>query len=103
MKKVLFTLLFVLYSSFLSFYIYAKPSSASSITIQSQLTQLIQLIQQREAIMKDVAAFKYNHNLSPYDAKRERVILTHIEKQFDNHKKSAAILINTQILMDISK
>ncbi|WP_395168569.1 chorismate mutase [Piscirickettsia salmonis] len=103
MKKVLFTLLFVLYSSFLSFYIYAKPPSASSITIQSQLTQLIQLIQQREAIMKDVAAFKYNHNLSPYDAKRERVILTHIEKQFDNHKKSAAILINTQILMDISK
>ncbi|WP_196214384.1 chorismate mutase [Piscirickettsia salmonis] len=74
-------------------------------TIQSQqrITQLIQLIQQREAIMKDVAAFKYNHNLSPYDAKRERVVLTHIEKQLDNHKKSAAILINTQILMDISK
>ncbi|OAJ34097.1 chorismate mutase [Piscirickettsia salmonis] len=103
MKKVLFALLFALYSS--SFCIYAKPSSTLSTTTQSQqlITQLIQLIQQREAVMKDVAAFKYNHNLSPYDAKRERVVLTHIEKQLDNHQKSVAILINRQILMDISK
>ncbi|ODN41711.1 chorismate mutase [Piscirickettsia litoralis] len=94
MKKVLVVFILVLCSPF----VYSKNLDQST-----RPQQLIQLIQQREAVMKDVAAFKFNRGISPYDAQRERAVLSNIEKQMGHSKNSAAVLVNAQILMDVSK
>lgn len=39
-------------------------------------TKLFQLMNQRLSYMKDVAAYKYKRNMSTFDKKREKVVLT---------------------------
>ena len=78
-----------------SFSLVAKNNQADN------TKKILDLMHEREAVMKDVAAYKFKKNISVYSASRENSILQ--EVKIKNLKKRLRYMTYLQVSMDASK
>jgi len=97
-KKQYIKIILIILIFFLDFSAYANQSSAQNIN------RLIDLINQRLSLIKEVAAQKSEHINEIYAPEREQVVLVHTKNLARRYDLSVPkLLVYSQIMMDTAK